>query len=85
MMKETLCRRGCFLKIPKDYTGFKAKTNVFAEHSRFRSRSITPIDHNARKWGLDVCAIANRTCLGWECSGKATRGRKVWLSVKFFE
>ena len=31
-MQETLCRRRCLLKIPKNYTGFKAKTNVFAEH-----------------------------------------------------
>jgi hypothetical protein len=28
MMKETLCRRRCLLKIPKKYTGFKAETNV---------------------------------------------------------
>jgi hypothetical protein len=34
MMKETLCRRRCLLKIPKNYTGFEAETNVFAEHSR---------------------------------------------------
>ena len=32
-MKETLCRRRCLLKIPKNYTGFEAETNVFAEHS----------------------------------------------------
>jgi len=32
-MKETLCRRGCFLKIPKNYTGFKAETNNFADHN----------------------------------------------------
>jgi hypothetical protein len=33
MMQETLCRRRCLLKIPKNYTGFTAKTNVFAEHT----------------------------------------------------
>ena len=32
-MKETLCRRRCLLKISKNYTGFEAETNVFAEHS----------------------------------------------------
>ncbi len=31
-MKETLCRRRCLLKISKNYTGFEAETNVFAEH-----------------------------------------------------
>jgi hypothetical protein len=35
MMKETLCRRRCLLKISKNYTGFEAETNVFAEHSLF--------------------------------------------------
>jgi hypothetical protein len=33
-MQETLCRRRCLLKIPKNYTGFTAKTNVFAEHNQ---------------------------------------------------
>ena len=37
-MQETLCRRRCLLKIPKNYTGFKAKTNVFAEHNQWMFR-----------------------------------------------
>jgi len=40
MMQETLCRRRCLLKIPKNYTGFKAETNDFAEH-RGRTPSLT--------------------------------------------
>jgi hypothetical protein len=42
MMQETLCRRRCLLKIPKNYTGFTAKTNVFAEHSRLRLEARAP-------------------------------------------
>jgi len=59
-MKKTLCRRRCLLKIPKNYTGFKAETNVFAEHNQPIRADQVVRNHNRILASLEKKKVAAR-------------------------
>jgi len=79
MVKESLWWRRGLLKIPKNYMGFKAERNVFAEHVRRRAEQKGPAGLTA---SLRGAPLLRRLC-GRRSDERGTGRRQVAEQQRF--